>query len=507
MQSNLISSVISSAPSLNDLFSKNVTRNVEQSDDTFMKMLNDKLQAKTTSDSVSSKFMKKVDNAQRTSVTDSSEIGLSSQSDSVNETKRRTSSESSKADKAEDEDSESIAKKRKKIEETLSTLESLVALLEALLAKLEVYATESESAENSMALEAMAEGDQDINLVELLKALAEGNTEKLKEIVESLENGDQTGEIQDLLSNIRELIAKLEGSEEAGNLFNISIEDLTEGASREELIAQLREQANEMLSKLRTQISELRQSLEQLSEQTSTEEVPVLAADSQNVGQSLEENPMDTSKDVKEAEKGQKSSAEADSSINLYPNPNQAENIANLEDAVQPQAMIVDNTRPTPIQVDSSVKNAVPLTQKPMPEAITNQVMMKVKLMAGENKQEMEMQLKPENLGKLSLKIIHERGEVLAKITAENEQVKGILESNMQLLRDALEKNGFTVQSLSVSVGHGNSENTGSHDAQGEKSSGTRSNHRGQVTANAPETLYAPSREYLDQSSQINLTA
>ena len=187
---------------------------------------------------------------------------------------------------------------------------------------------------------------------------------------------------------------------------------------------------------------------------------------------------------------------------------NQAESTPELKDAASPEAMIADNSgKPISIQTDKVIKNTLPLAEKPMSQAVTNQVMMKVKLMAGENKQEMEMQLKPESLGKLSLKIIHERGEVLAKITAENEQVKGVLDSNMQLLKDALEKNGFTVQSLSVSVGNGNDEGRANQDFQGQRSSGTKNTEGIQASTRVTEPIYTSSRDYYDQSSQINLTA
>lgn len=87
---------------------------------------------------------------------------------------------------------------------------------------------------------------------------------------------------------------------------------------------------------------------------------------------------------------------------------------------------------------------------------ILHQVAEKAQILVGSDKSEMIIQLKPESLGKIQLQVIHERGEIVAKFLAENEQVKSILESNMQYLRDALEKNGVDVQSLSVSVGQHN---------------------------------------------------
>jgi len=53
----------------------------------------------------------------------------------------------------------------------------------------------------------------------------------------------------------------------------------------------------------------------------------------------------------------------------------------------------------------------------------------------------------------LELKIVTERGMVVAKFVAENEQVKAALESNMNMLKESLEKQGFLVEGFSVTVG------------------------------------------------------
>jgi flagellar hook-length control protein FliK len=101
--------------------------------------------------------------------------------------------------------------------------------------------------------------------------------------------------------------------------------------------------------------------------------------------------------------------------------------------------------------------NAPAAPQMPeLPEtarAVTSQVVTRLQTMSGDERHEMELQLKPENLGKIQLRVVEERGQILAKFTAESEKVRAILESNMQLLRDALEKNGMTIAELSVSVG------------------------------------------------------
>ena len=161
------------------------------------------------------------------------------------------------------------------------------------------------------------------------------------------------------------------------------------------------------------------------------------------------------------------------------------------------------------VEASSGVKTEFKLPERPMAQSVANQVAMKVKLMAGENRQEMELQLKPESLGKLSLKIVHERGEILAKITAENEQVKGILESNLQLLKDALEKNGLSVQQLSVSVGNGS--NSDSKQSKEDSRNSFYAEKSGETSAagavNPAELLEKIAKEYFGSQNTINLSA
>lgn len=83
---------------------------------------------------------------------------------------------------------------------------------------------------------------------------------------------------------------------------------------------------------------------------------------------------------------------------------------------------------------------------------IINQVLEKAKVILAGDKSEMVMDLKPDSLGKLSLKVVTEHGMIMAKFVAENQQVKQVLETNMQLLKDSLEKQGMNVQGFSVSV-------------------------------------------------------
>ena len=83
---------------------------------------------------------------------------------------------------------------------------------------------------------------------------------------------------------------------------------------------------------------------------------------------------------------------------------------------------------------------------------IISQVAEKASVILAHDKSEMVIELKPESLGRLSLKVVTENGIVMARFVAENSQVQRLLESNMQMLRESLERQGIVVQDLSVSV-------------------------------------------------------
>lgn len=73
-----------------------------------------------------------------------------------------------------------------------------------------------------------------------------------------------------------------------------------------------------------------------------------------------------------------------------------------------------------------------------------------------EDKSEMIVKLKPDHLGKVTVEIAVENGNITAKFLAESQKVKEILESSMQDLKDHLAKQGMMIQDLSVSVGNDN---------------------------------------------------
>ena len=86
---------------------------------------------------------------------------------------------------------------------------------------------------------------------------------------------------------------------------------------------------------------------------------------------------------------------------------------------------------------------------------VLKQVTEKMDVSLFDDKSEMVMKLKPDDLGKVTVKINLENGVISAKFLAESEKVKEILESNFNQLKDSLEKQGMMIQEFSVSVDNG----------------------------------------------------
>lgn len=155
----------------------------------------------------------------------------------------------------------------------------------------------------------------------------------------------------------------------------------------------------------------------------------------------------------------------------------------------------------------SKVQNEVAVSKK----EIISQIVEKAKAVLTDEKSEMVIDLKPDHLGKLSLKVITERGAVVAKFIAESEQVKAAIESNMDNLKESLTKQGFSIQDFSVSVGHESRKNlyegysssqNNSRTGKGEKITSAAT-----VGVSAMEDNQQKLNPYMVNNSSIDLTA
>ena len=89
-------------------------------------------------------------------------------------------------------------------------------------------------------------------------------------------------------------------------------------------------------------------------------------------------------------------------------------------------------------------------------EYILKQIAEGAKLsLTDKSKGEMIIDLKPPNLGKISMQVLVDKNAVTAKITTQNTDIKDIIEANINQLKDSLSRQGIQVDSLMVSVDNG----------------------------------------------------
>jgi flagellar hook-length control protein FliK len=99
------------------------------------------------------------------------------------------------------------------------------------------------------------------------------------------------------------------------------------------------------------------------------------------------------------------------------------------------------------------------------PQEIISQIMDKAKLVSTRESSSVTISLRPENLGKVEFELVFRDGTVTARFVAESNQVKELLESNMDHLKNSLQKAGIEVGGMEVSVGQ---ERSGSSSGTGE---------------------------------------
>lgn len=86
------------------------------------------------------------------------------------------------------------------------------------------------------------------------------------------------------------------------------------------------------------------------------------------------------------------------------------------------------------------------------PEQVLEQIVKKAEMMVKQNSSEMKIQLQPEFLGKMTIKIVVEEGLLTARFITDSHQVKHMLDSNLNTLRQSLEAQGIRVEKTEVNV-------------------------------------------------------
>lgn len=111
--------------------------------------------------------------------------------------------------------------------------------------------------------------------------------------------------------------------------------------------------------------------------------------------------------------------------------------------------------------------------------SIAEQIIDQVKINIRPDSTSMEIQLYPEQLGKVDLQVTSKNGVMTAQLTTRNEIAKEAIESQMQVLRETMEAQGIKVENIEVTVAEfGFRQNDGDTDGQTQQqNSHNRSRH------------------------------
>ena len=124
------------------------------------------------------------------------------------------------------------------------------------------------------------------------------------------------------------------------------------------------------------------------------------------------------------------------------------------------------------VQEFLNVETVEPLPQSVNTQDVIDQIVESARVILTDDKTSMELQLNPQNLGKIILKVTEQEGAVTAKIMTQNAVVKEALEAQTVELRQNLEQAGVKVDAVEVTVASHEFEKNLEQNAEGEKQQG-----------------------------------
>ncbi|MZP30537.1 hypothetical protein GTO91_12515 [Heliobacterium undosum] len=144
---------------------------------------------------------------------------------------------------------------------------------------------------------------------------------------------------------------------------------------------------------------------------------------------------------------------------------------------------------------------------------VFRQIVVNSELLKKADTSELRIQLKPEFLGKLNLNLSVENGIVSVRFAAENPQVRQMLESNLNQLKQSLEEQGLRFDRVEVGVSqqgadsrHGAGDSRQSSPERWGSDKGTQTGEGATVTGNAAADSFA-TRAYYREDTTVEFLA
>ncbi|MDF2800149.1 MAG: flagellar hook-length control protein [Anaerocolumna sp.] len=292
------------------------------------------------------------------------------------------------------------------------------------------------------------------NMASMMSALQETITQTLGISKDTLNQAmEELGfDSTDLLNNdnLKQLVLYLNNSQDMTELLT----DESLGNSLQNLL----ETVNQF--KISNNLSEEKiVSYEQLNNQATVTINEVIQIDD-NADASTEPKVIVIKEEVKPVQSDNESSG--------YKQENTSDDKGRDTQSLTPAEVFIQNLVARPAQETGFTEQIANIRQM---QAITNQIVEQIKITINPSQTAMELQLNPENLGKVNLSVIYKDGVMTAHFTAQNEAVKEAIESQMQVLKDNFSNQGLKVESVEVTVSNftfkdQTSDNTGKESEQ-----------------------------------------
>lgn len=114
-------------------------------------------------------------------------------------------------------------------------------------------------------------------------------------------------------------------------------------------------------------------------------------------------------------------------------------------------AGVQTNTSYSTVVTENQVQTVVK-TQQTDFDGIVRQIVEQIKVEIKPDVSSMELQLNPENLGKVNLHVASKEGVITAQFFVQNETVKTMIEGQLSILREAMNEQGVKVEAVEVTV-------------------------------------------------------
>lgn len=101
------------------------------------------------------------------------------------------------------------------------------------------------------------------------------------------------------------------------------------------------------------------------------------------------------------------------------------------------------------------------LSQPNIKDAVMSQIYDKIKVLNNKDVSEIQVNLKPDELGQVTIKLVMDRGVLVGKILVESNQVKSLIESNIPQIKENLKNQNLNVAEFTVSANLGQDNQTG----------------------------------------------